>query len=91
MAVTLKLKRSISYFLSENPCNKTALGYEFVALLLGFCDEGITGFLGCQFLDGVALVEMYVLDERFKAYYDDRVEGCAQWLRDAVKAWLESC
>ncbi len=37
------------------------------------------------------LVEMYVLDERFKAYYDDRVEGCAQWLRDAVKAWLESC
>ena len=35
------------------------------------------------------LVEMYVLDERFKAYYDDRVEGCAQWLRDAVKAWLE--
>jgi len=36
------------------------------------------------------LVEMYVLDERFKAYYDDRVEGCAQWLRDAVKAWLEN-
>ena len=36
------------------------------------------------------LVEMYVLDERFKAYYDDNVEGCAQWLRDAVKAWLEA-
>ncbi len=37
------------------------------------------------------LVEMCVLDARFQAYYDDRVEGCAQWLRDAVKAWLESC
>ena len=37
------------------------------------------------------LVEMYVLDERFKAYYDGNVEGCAQWLRDAVKAWLENC
>ena len=37
------------------------------------------------------LVEMYVLDERFKAYYDGNVEGCAQWLRDAVKAWLEKC
>ena len=37
------------------------------------------------------LVEMYVLDARFKAYYDDQVEGCAQWLRDAVKAWLECC
>lgn len=36
------------------------------------------------------LVEMYVQDERFKAYYDDHVEGCAKWLRDAVKAWLES-
>lgn len=36
------------------------------------------------------LVEMYVLDERFKVYYDDHVEGCAQWLRAAVKAWLET-
>lgn len=30
------------------------------------------------------LAEMYVADERFKAYYDGEVTGCAQFLRDAV-------
>ena len=34
---------------------------------------------------GVA--QMYVLDERFKAYYDKEVEGCAVFLRDAVLHW----
>ncbi len=32
------------------------------------------------------LAEMYVEDERFRAYYDDAVPGCAAFLRDAVKA-----
>lgn len=31
------------------------------------------------------LVEMYVQDERFRAYYDRRIPGCAKFLRDAVK------
>ena len=29
---------------------------------------------------------MYVADERFTAYYDSDVAGCAAWLRDAIKA-----
>lgn len=32
------------------------------------------------------LSEMYVADERFTAYYDGNVAGCAAWLRDAIKA-----
>ena len=32
------------------------------------------------------LGEMYVADERFTAYYDGNVAGCAAWLRDAIKA-----
>ncbi|NCB62236.1 MAG: MerR family transcriptional regulator [Clostridia bacterium] len=32
------------------------------------------------------LAQMYVDDERFTAYYDKRVKGCAQFLRDAVRA-----
>ena len=32
------------------------------------------------------LAEMYVADERFTAYYDKEVAGCAQFLRDAVIA-----
>lgn len=32
------------------------------------------------------LAEMYVADERFRRYYDGRVEGCAAWLRDAIIA-----
>lgn len=34
---------------------------------------------------GVAM--MYVADERFKAYYDRKVEGCAQFLQGAVDKW----
>ncbi|MEA4816902.1 MAG: MerR family transcriptional regulator [Lachnospiraceae bacterium] len=34
------------------------------------------------------LVYMYVSDERFKAYYDKNVAGCAEFLKDAVLAWL---
>lgn len=30
------------------------------------------------------LVEMYIGDERFKKYYDENVDGCAQFLKDAV-------
>lgn len=35
------------------------------------------------------LAEMYVADERFTAYYDGNVEGCAAWLRDAILAWAK--
>ena len=34
---------------------------------------------------GVA--ELYIADERFTAYYDREVPGCAQFLRDAVCHW----
>lgn len=34
------------------------------------------------------LAELYVQDERFTAYYDKEQPGCAQFLRDAVLAWV---
>ena len=36
---------------------------------------------------GVA--NLYVMDERFQAYYDKEVEGCAAFLRDAVLHWVK--
>lgn len=33
------------------------------------------------------LGEMYVADERFAAYYDRNIPGCAAFLRDAIAAW----
>ena len=33
--------------------------------------------------------QLYVLDERFTAYYDRAVPGCAQFLRDAVERWAK--
>lgn len=33
------------------------------------------------------IARLYVLDARFTAYYDRKVPGCAQFLRDAVAAW----
>lgn len=35
------------------------------------------------------LVELYVQDERFTAYYDQERPGCAQFLRDAVLHWTK--
>lgn len=34
------------------------------------------------------LAELYVQDERFTAYYDREVPGCARFLRDAVLHWI---
>ncbi len=37
----------------------------------------------------MGLAQMYVDDERFTAYYDSRVKGCAAFLRDAVAAFVK--
>lgn len=33
------------------------------------------------------IAQLYVTDERFTAYYDRAVPGCARFLRDAVECW----
>ena len=33
------------------------------------------------------IAELYVADERFTAYYDGAVSGCARFLRDAIHCW----
>lgn len=35
------------------------------------------------------IAELYVLDERFTAYYDREVPGCARFLRDAIHCWIQ--
>ena len=35
------------------------------------------------------IAELYVLDERFTAYYDRERPGCARFLRDAVLHWAK--
>ena len=35
------------------------------------------------------IAELYVMDERFTAYYDKRVSGCARFLWDAVIYWVK--
>lgn len=35
------------------------------------------------------IAELYVMDERFTAYYDKEVSGCALFLRDAVRCWVK--
>ena len=34
------------------------------------------------------IAALYVSDERFTAYYDRRIPGCAQLLCDAVQRWI---
>jgi hypothetical protein len=38
----------------------------------------------------LGLVGMYVADERFKAYYDAKVTGCAAFLKAAVENALKN-
>ena len=35
------------------------------------------------------IAELYVMDERFTAYYDKHIPGCARFLRDAVIYWVK--
>ena len=35
------------------------------------------------------IAELYVMDERFTAYYDKHMPGCARFLRDAVAHWAK--
>lgn len=35
------------------------------------------------------IAAMYLADERFTAYYDRHVKGCAQLLHDAVRMWIK--
>ena len=35
------------------------------------------------------IAELYVTDERFAAYYDGTVPGCARFLRDAAARWAK--
>lgn len=37
----------------------------------------------------VALAEMYTADDRFRAHYDDRAEGLATYVADAIRANAE--
>lgn len=35
------------------------------------------------------IAELYIMDERFTAYYDKTTPGCAKFLRDAVQYWAD--
>lgn len=37
----------------------------------------------------IGLAQMYVADERFKKYYDEEVEGCAEFLSNAIQFWMQ--
>lgn len=36
-----------------------------------------------------AIANMYICDERFKAYYDAEASGCADLLEQAVRFWVD--
>ena len=37
----------------------------------------------------MGLADMYVADERFKAYYEKIMPGCAEFLRDAINIYCK--
>lgn len=53
---------------------------EWLTLLMPDCDD----------VRQAGIAELYVADERFTAYYDGEVPGCARLLRDAVIARTEA-
>ena len=77
-----KIKKKLVYAVQENKDYKGNEGEE-IALLhkewLGFTwpTYSVEAHHG--------LVQMYTLDERFKAYYDKEQNGCAEYLKNAVE------
>ncbi len=57
------------------PSARTPVGYR------GYTDTD------CTPQTQLRLTEMYVADDRFRAYYDGAKPGLAQWLRDVVIAY----
>lgn len=47
---------------------------------------GIETYYDCTAEMQVCLAQMYVADDRFRAYHDDAEPGLAQWLHDVVIA-----
>nr|MBA3489666.1 TipAS antibiotic-recognition domain-containing protein [Longispora sp. (in: high G+C Gram-positive bacteria)] len=47
-------------------------------------------FYECGHAMHVALAEMYLVDRRFRSYYDDRRDGLAQYWHDAILANAEN-
>ena len=43
-------------------------------------------FYPCSTVMHAGLADMYTADERFKAHYDDRAEGLAEFVAQAIKA-----
>lgn len=35
------------------------------------------------------MAQLYVMDERFTKYYDENVEGCARFLKEAIEFWIQ--
>jgi hypothetical protein len=72
--------------LEENAAPESAIGKEIAEkhkkwISLYWDQYSVEAHLG--------VVEMYVADDRFKAYYDQHKAGAAQFLRDAVVAYLK--
>lgn len=64
---------------SETALKAAKMHKEWITLAWGRYDQQIH----------LNLVDMYLADERFKAYYDKHQDGLAQLLRDAVHALLK--
>jgi len=47
-----------------------------------------TSMPDCDDARQAGIAELYVADERFTAYYDGEISGCARFLRDAVKVHM---
>jgi MerR family transcriptional regulator, thiopeptide resistance regulator len=52
--------------------------------------RSIDEFFDCSPQMQVCLAQMYVTDDRFRAYYDDAEPGLAQWLHDVIAAAVAS-
>lgn len=79
-----ELAQEVKYYLGEAFKHKDPSS-ELAQKAAGLHKEWITLSWGTYDKEAHAnLAQMYVDDERFKAYYDDEVKGAAEFLRDAI-------
>ena len=79
-----KLQRRLEDAVRAGAAPESEKGKEIAALHRRWLD--FTGRYDPARHRGIA--ELYVTDERFTAYYDKQMPGCARFLRDAVACWI---
>ena len=85
-ALDKKILAKLEHAVTENLSPESEMGEELTRLHLEWLSFTIKN---CSAAQQKGIAQLYVCDERFTAYYDKKVPGCAAFLTAAVSHWAK--